>query len=198
MGSTPPWVRAKTRYLPGITATPSSRLHGEGRTILVVYGRGGQPGDGEAMARAAKSCPDWRWRVMGPCSVPRHLPENLDMLGWVVDPDREIAAATVVVGAAGDGLVGSILAADRPFICIPEDRPFGEQQAMARGLNKVGAAIVLSRWPDVAQWDALIAEAIALGSEARRRLHDPDGVRVAAQWLQGVADRQGPAWDQAA
>jgi len=193
-----PWVREKTRYLPGVTSTPPVRSDPKFRTILVVVGRGGQTGDGETIAQAAAHCPQWHWCVMGPCSVPHNPPPNLDLLGWVENPEREIADATLVVGAAGDGLVGSVLAADRPFICLPEKRPFDEQWATARGLSEAGAALVLPHWPAAERWPDLIVEALALPSGARRALHDPHGSDAAARWLVQMASSGRETRDEAA
>lgn len=196
--TTLPWVRDKTRYLPGITTTCRSRSDDERRTLLVVIGRGGEAGDGDALARAAGSCPEWRWRVIGPCAPVHRAPANLEILGWVHNPDQVIADATIVVGASGDGLVGSVLAADRPFICIPQHRPFDEQRATARGLDEAGAALVLSTWPEPEQWPGLLDKALALRPQARRRLHEADGARAAAAWIQALADTYDEAREQAA
>lgn len=192
------WVRQKTRYFPGITAAPNGSFEIAQNTILVVNGRGGKDGDGAAIAAAATQCPGWHWRVIGPCSLPPSAPPNLTMLGWVDCPEREVSAATLVVGAAGDGLVSHMLATDRPFICLPEDRPFDEQLATARGLSKAGAAVVLSRWPEPAEWSGLIQKALALPGAVRRRLHDPAGATSAAQWLAKMASLSGVSWEQAA
>jgi len=196
--STPRWVTEKTCYLPGITSSPPPKAVDTQRTVLVAFGRGGEAGDGEGLARAARHCPSWQWRVIGPCSSPRDLPANLAILGWVQDAGREIAAAAVVVGAAGDGLVGSILAADRPFVCIPESRPFDEQRATALGLARSGAAVVLPQWPKPESWAALMEEALALRPEARRRLHDPAGADAAARWIRSMAQTAGKVRDRAA
>lgn len=196
--TTLPWVREKTRYLPGITATRRSGSDDTRRTVLVVIGRGGEAGDGEALARAACACPEWRWRVIGPCAPVRRAPANLAILGWVQDPDQEIAGATIVVGASGDGLVGSVLAADRPFICTPQDRPFDEQRATARRLDEVGAALVLPTWPEPEQWPGLLDKALALRPQARRRLHHANGARAAAAWIRSLADMCAGAREQAA
>lgn len=195
---TPAWVRAKTRYVPGITAIPRRPSQEERKIVLVVIGRGGQPGDGDALAQAAMHSPQWQWRVIGPCSAPCDPPANLSLLGWVNDPEREIAEATVVVGAAGDGLVGSVLAADRPFICLPQARPFHEQFATAQRLGEIGAALILSDWPAPERWPGLIVDALALPAAARRRLHAADGSRAAADWICEMAGAPRTAWDRAA
>lgn len=182
MPTTPAWVRQKTRYFPGITAAVGQGSPNANRA-LVVIGRGGSSGDGEQLAQAARACPDLRWRVIGPVAPPADVPENLELCGWVENAAREIAQAGVVIGAGGDGLVGAVLAADRPFVCIPQDRPFAEQHATARQLEALGAAIVLPHWPAPADWPQLIRDARALPSAARRSLHDPGGAKAAARWI---------------
>ena len=196
--STPQWVRAKTRYLPGITSARTSTVTNADPTILIVVGRGGPIGGGETFAQAARHCPQWRWRVIGSCSAPHDLPSNLEILGWVENADSEIAHATLVVGAAGDGLVGCVLAVDRPFVCIAQDRPFNEQRATAQRLKEFGAALVLDNWPEPARWPQLIADALALPPQARRKLHAPDGARLAAEWLSSLGSAASQAQEQAA
>jgi hypothetical protein len=186
ISSTPDWIRDKSCYLPGITAAPHENAPQEKR-ILVVIGRGGPPGDGAAIAQAARACPDMHWRVIGPVTTSADRPTNLDLAGWVDDPAREIATAGLIVGAAGDGLVGAVLAADRPFLCIPEDRPYGEQLATALALDALGVAIMLKTWPSPDRWPSLISQAKALPSHARKRLHDPHGADAAASWLATMA-----------
>ena len=186
--STPAWVREKTHYFPGITAAATGEAPSEGR-ILIVMGRGGPPGDGERIAHAARACPDMQWRVIGPVTPASELPPNLDFAGWVDDPAREIAQAAVVIGAAGDGLVGAVLAADRPFLCMPQERPYAEQHATAQALERLGAAIVLPDWPSPETWPTLLARAQAMPSAARRSLHDPRGAENAAHWIADCAAR---------
>lgn len=188
MSTTPAWVRAKTRYCPGITAPPHD-ARADAHRVLVVIGRGGAAGDGVQFARAARACPDILWRVIGPVSPVADAPANLQLAGWVDDPALEIAQAGLVIGAAGDGLVGAILAANRPFICISQDRPYGEQQATAHRLGALGAAVVLAEWPQPDLWPALISQAHALSPAARTSLHDPDGVHTAACWIAACAAR---------
>jgi len=180
--ATSEWVRDKTMYLPGITAASDARRSID-RRVLVMFGRGGDPGDGTLLARIAAACPRWHWRVIGPATRPAHAPANLVFAGWVDSAEREIAEASLVIGAAGNGLVGAVLAADRPFICIPEPRPFGEQQAAADRLGELGAALVLPCWPNADDWPQVLEAAMSLPGGARRALHDAQGVKKAATWL---------------
>lgn len=180
--TTPGWVRDKTSYFPGIAPAPASAAS-VARRVLVVFGRGGTPGDGNLLVQAARDCPQWQWRVIGPATRPADLPSNLSFAGWVDSPEREIAESTIVVGAAGGGLVSAVMAADRPFICIPEPRPFGEQEATGVRLGALGAAVALPFWPDATSWPDLIDRAMALPPQARRSLSDAQGSQKAAAWL---------------
>ncbi|HUD95805.1 glycosyltransferase [Sphingobium sp.] len=184
----PSWVQEKTCFFGGITTQPSRRAPVDKR-ILVVSGRGGEPCDGRLYAEAARACPQWQWRVIGPASLPRALPSNLQFAQWVDMPEREIAEASLVVGAAGNGLVGMVMAANRPFVCIPERRPYGEQEATALRLGEIGAAIVCPVVPRPNEWAAVIAAAFAMSDAPRRALHDDEGTAKAAEWIAGQASQ---------
>lgn len=185
---TPDWLRAKTRYCPGLTA--AGRADGDRKhdTVLVVYGKGGAGPAGHDLAAAARATPDLDWMVLGGGEVVPDCPGNLHVAGWVDDADARIATAGVVIGGAGDGLVNAVLAAGAPFICLPEPRPFQEQESKARRLAALGVAIVPDGWPPAADWAGLIGEARALDPAAAKALHDPDGAARASKLLARVAD----------
>jgi hypothetical protein len=75
------------------------------------------------------------------------------------------------------------MAADRPFVCIPEPRPFGEQEATGARMGVLGAAVALPFWPNAASWPEVIDGAMSLPPEARRSLSDAHGAQKAAAWL---------------
>lgn len=175
-------IREKTFYAPGIVDTTQCEI-ADDHLILGVIGRGGAVGDGERWAAAARAVPERQWRVIGPCSMPAELPRNLHLAGWVTDPDVEIARASLVVGAAGDGLVGSVIAAGKPFICLPEPRPFDEQRCKAARLGALKAATIRWNWPENDEWPELIDEAIEQDATGRASLADPHGAAKVAAWL---------------
>ncbi|MEG3175583.1 glycosyltransferase [Sphingomonas sp. RB3P16] len=181
------WVREKTLYCPGLVERPAIRAVEPG-SVLVVVGQGGMASDGAAWVRAARATPDRRWTVIGQCSGPDELPGNLTLAGWVDDAPRRIAEAEIVVGSAGDGVVGAVLAAARPFICMPEARPFDEQRCKAASLVAAGAA-VLCEQAESADWAALIAQAHQLWPEHSAALDDPAGAARLADHLLALADR---------
>ncbi|RYE32400.1 MAG: glycosyltransferase [Hyphomicrobiales bacterium] len=186
------WVRARTRFCPGLATAGPDRPERRPDTVLVVNGLGGARGNGQDLAAAARATPALNWRVIGPVSPPASIPGNLALLGWVENAEAEIAAASLVVGAAGDGVVNTVIATQRPFICLPQPRPFGEQTSKARQLAALEAAIVLDHWPDAADWPDLIAAAQALKSSALLRLHNPEGARQAAEFLIATAQEGMP------
>ena len=183
----PAEVRDATLYAPGLVARlPCVATNDD--TVLGVIGKGGAAADGERWAAAARAAPGYRWRVIGPCTVPAEPPGNLELIGWIGDPDREIAAAAIVVGAAGDGLIGAAIAGAKRFVCIPEPRPFDEQTSKAGRLAALGAAVVLGTWPAAERWPELLAAAMRLDTHILARLDDPDGCERIAARLIALAD----------
>lgn len=185
--ATPDWVREKTVYCPGLASRLGSQAVESG-TILVVLGQGGAASDGDIWDRAARATPEWRWSVIGPCTAPTDAVCNLTLSGWVDDATQRIARADVVVGSAGDGVVGAVLAAGRPFVCLPEDRSFDEQRSKAARLVAAGAAILCDS-AETADWAALIADARRLDAECAAALDDPNGADRLAGYLLTLADR---------
>jgi hypothetical protein len=182
-------IRRLSFYAPGIVE-PTILRPGEVEddVVLVVVGRGGGASDGARWAAAAAAVPGMRWRVIGPCTVPPVMPSNLDLRGWVDDAQPMIPTAGVVVGAAGDGLVGSVIAHRRPFVCLPEPRPFDEQLSKARQLAATGAAVVRVETPSPADWPGLIREAQGLDPDILSRLDRRDGAERVARWLHDLVD----------
>jgi len=186
--SIPDWVRRKTCYVPGLTrATLGTRPNPS--VVLVVNGRGGGLLDGTTIASAAAATAEFTWRVIGPASAPGHCPANLEFLGWVGNADDEIANAGIVVGTAGDGVLSAVMAAARPFVCLPQQRPYGEQVSKARRLAALGAALVFEEMPGAGDWPAIVDRVRGLNLAHLAALHDPQGVSKACALLLAMAER---------
>lgn len=186
---TPAWLRAKTFYAPAIVDAGFEKPRIEDDVVLVVLGRGGGVSDGERWAAAARAVPGRRWRVIGPCTAPVAPPPNLDLCGWLDRADHLIASAAVVVGAAGDGVVSAVLAHRRPFICLPEPRPFDEQISKAQRLGALGVAVVSQDWPQASVWPRLLDAAIETASEWPSQLETPGGPERVAHWLGSLSNQ---------
>ena len=188
--SLPQWIRDKTIYCPGIVAAPSQSIAPVSRRVLVVAGKGGAPLEGNLIAAAAIATPQYDWRVIGPATRPDQCPDNLQCVGWVENATAEIAAAQIVVGAAGDGLVNAVIAMEKPFVCLPEPRPFDEQIQKAHALASAGAAIVCEDWPAPDRWPLILDDAKQLDRKSLHTLGDPDGAAKTMALLEALADRQ--------
>ncbi|MFC3123783.1 hypothetical protein ACFOD4_01815 [Pseudoroseomonas globiformis] len=175
----PGWVRDRSfhaGFLAEAPAPPPPRPLG--RRILVLLGRGSGMQDGAALAAAAAATPGWKWEVAGPVRPDVGATPNLCWLGWVEDVVPRLQAADVVVGGCGDGVLSEVAAHAKRFVCIPEPRPFAEQESKAARLQALGAAVVLPGWPPATDWPALLDAALAL---------EPG--RIAALYTAGAAQR---------
>jgi UDP-N-acetylglucosamine--N-acetylmuramyl-(pentapeptide) pyrophosphoryl-undecaprenol N-acetylglucosamine transferase len=133
------WVREKT-FFAGFLAEPHAVEPTLDGGITVLFGRGGAGGDFSALVAMARAVPERRCRVLGPVSAGEgDLPPNLELLGWREDAMSVLADAELVVGGAGDGVLAEVAALGKRFLCLPEDRPFGEQRAKAVRLEALGA-----------------------------------------------------------
>ncbi|MDU0479616.1 glycosyltransferase [Staphylococcus chromogenes] len=104
-----------------------SLLGSRGDEIVVLQGRGG----GELLPQFAAQLPA---RVLGGQNQ-------------VANPMPYLQGAGLVVAAAGQNSIADIATAGAPAIIIPEERPFGEQEANARALESLGLATVVRDIP---------------------------------------------------
>lgn len=187
VGRLPKAIRSKTFYAPMIADTATAVRVDDG-VVLGVVGRGGGSSDGKLWADAACATSAFRWQVIGPATIPVEMPPNLEFRGWVDDAETMIARAAVVVGAGGDGLVSAVLAHRKPFVCIPEQRPYDEQAAKAERLSALGAAIVPAVWPEPGQWPGLVERAMRIDPAIAQRLTRGGGAGRVARWLEMLSD----------
>ena len=189
----PGWVRAKTHFaglLGSADSANSASIASDGR-IVVVFGRGGEGGSLATLADAARAVPERTWHVLGPVqndAAGLDLPANLLLEGWVDDVSARIAPAALVVGGAGDGVLGAVARAGKRFICLPEPRPYGEQTAKAEAMARLGAAVVHREWPEAGDWPSLVAQALVLDPESIKALTRPDGIERLANAIDAVAE----------
>jgi hypothetical protein len=183
----PAWISNKTFFAPGLCERPCTAAQ-DGRLLLVILGRGnGRPHDPDKLIAMARNLPAWQIRVLAEVRELPDLPRNLDLAGWVGDVAAEIGSASLVVGTAGDGVVNLLLASHKPFICIPETRPYDEQLSKARALGQQGVALTLESWPEASRWPSLVDEAIDLAGLAPHDLDDAQGIAKAAAFIRAAS-----------
>jgi UDP-N-acetylglucosamine:LPS N-acetylglucosamine transferase len=159
-----------------------------GGDVLLLVGAGGH-GLAAEDVRAAATATGRRWHVAGPLRVPGH-PQVIDH-GDRADVWGLLGRCSVVVGTAGGNVVAEVAAARRPFVCLPQPRPFAEQQRQGEALRRLGAAEVLDVLPaTAAAWAGVLTAAEARPTAAWARLHDGAGARRLADAVAAVAARR--------
>ena len=167
----------------GLTKTGDSRAKpgdgrgraGDGRTVTVMLGAGGAEITADDVRQAASSTPGWMWNVLGAEG------------SWVENPWQTLCASDVVVTHAGQNCIAEVAAARRPAIVIPQSRPYGEQLATARILQRERLAVVNPDWPQRDAWSTLLETALGLGGERWSRWSSGEGASRAARVIEGVA-----------
>ena len=182
----PDLVRTKTLYAGFLAAPPMAEASpAEDGRIVVVLGRGGAAADRARLVEAARAVPERDWHVLGLVETAQTgsvLPPNLHLHGWVERVAPHLARAALIVGGAGDGVLAAASAAARPFICLPEPRPYGEQVAKADALAALGAAVVRPDWPRGEEWPDIVRQALALDPTIIGGLYDAEAIpRLAAE-----------------
>jgi hypothetical protein len=152
-----------------------------GGDVLLVLGAGGHAVDPAAVGAAAAATPGRRWLVAGPVEAPAPVVA----LGPVADVGALLDRCSVAVGTAGANVVAEVAAARRPFVCLPQPRPFDEQAHHGAALERAGAATVCARWPEPGEWPGVLARAERAGTAGWDAVHDGQG----AARLAAVVDR---------
>ena len=181
----PSWIRDKTIYSPGFSrysARKETRLDARQKlaispsqkVVLVINGKGGSKHSLAKIVAVAIASPEWQWLIVGEIDRnEHHLPDNISLLGWCEDTYIYLKAADVAIASGGHNTVMEIGTARIPFLCIPESRPFDEQEIKAELLAKLGLCRLATTFPspntieftldelqamDVSKWDRILAD----------------------------------------
>jgi len=208
--ATPQWLRSHSRYFPGLTqgetmkaAKPGSsaeRYRSPANTVparqkpLLLLVTGPESGDKRHMSaeagplsQAARALPGWQIHIIGqncPHSLQAVCPANLYFHGWVDSIESFICRADIVAGAASDCLISAVAAAGKPFICMPQQRPFDEQYEKAERLAGLRAATICRKWPG--NWQKTVRKTLQHGA-VLAALHDDNAAAGAAEFLLSLA-----------
>ncbi|TXN53707.1 glycosyltransferase, partial [Methylobacterium sp. WL18] len=72
------------------------------------------------------------------------------------------------------------------FLCLPEERAYGEQTEKAEALQKRGAAIVHHGWPAAEAWPGLIRAGLALDPSIIGGLYRPSAIPDCAATIEAL------------
>jgi predicted glycosyltransferase len=136
----PEWVREKTVYTGGFSRF--SDYHStdgnsgeidfaeDSCAVAVLTGEGGTSLTIEFIIWLSASCPQYNFHILGNKAQATAYP-NLVWHGKVADPSAILSGCAIVIGNAGHNTVMEMADLNKRFICIPEERPFAEQQQKA-------------------------------------------------------------------
>lgn len=169
-----PWTPARTWHVGAFSRFDglAPRAVPGRRRVALLWGSGGSEVDVADVAAAAAATPGWTWTSAG---VPG--------TGWTGDVWELLQDADVVVTHGGQNAVAEVAAARRPAVVVPQDRPFGEQQATGRALAALGLAVVVDRWPAPQAWPALLDRAVGQDGSRWAAWSDGGGAARAAALL---------------
>ena len=142
------WINAKIVYTGGFSrynsiATDQGSSE-ERQNIAVLIGKGGTSIDSGFIRLLSNACPDHTFHIIGSVSYEDdNFAHNIKFHGNVTDPKWVLDSCRVVIGNAGHNTVMEMADLNKRFICIPEERPFEEQQYKAALLAKNGNAKVI-------------------------------------------------------
>ena len=191
----PNWIRDKTIYAPGFSryshrqetkADARAKLGMDAEKIAVVInGKGGGKYSLAEIIPAAIATPKWQWLILG--KIDRGidlLPDNLTVLGWQEDTYLYLKAADVAIASGGHNTVMEIGTAQVPFLCIPESRPFNEQQIKAELLAKSGLCCVANTFPNAKAIESVFSQLAAIDVSRWQEFMAPDGAVRSAKAIE--------------
>lgn len=156
---------------------PDPAARGSGRPRIVhLRGSGGQNGDSRwDTVRDQLGAVDW---------VSLGGPDGR----WVADPWDELCRADVVISAAGQSSIADLAAADTFVVVAPEERPFGEQDATAEHLARLGPCAIVGREDSPDQLTEAVGDMLDRSRTADAAGRAGSGLREAWE-VDGAAER---------
>lgn len=190
----PSWIRDKTIYVPGFSrysyrqetkADAREQLHlaPTQKVVLTINGSGAKHSLAKIIA-VAEATPEWLWLVVGETEGGDRLPNNVDLQGWCDDTYVYLKAADVAIASGGHNTVMEIATAKVPFLCIPESRPFDEQQSKAQVLENLGLCILGDRFPNSNTIDSILKKLEELDVSKWNKIMAIDGAARTAQAIE--------------
>lgn len=125
----------------------SSHLNPSVQNILVVTSRATSSLKADKIIKTAERFRRLTWNVVGAIDAPHHTPPNITFHGVVDNVISFYDKADIVIGSGGNNTIMEIASQRKPFICIPDTKPYAEQSEAAQALVRLNAAIVETEWP---------------------------------------------------
>ena len=151
--NTPEWLRSKTIYLGFHSKNASSEGFGQATSIeniTVISGKGGNENLKKSLPDIFRRFKNANFKVLGEFEEPTEF-SNVQYKGFVEDLNSYLSESDLVVANCGMNTVSEIVLLKKPFLAIPEKRPFKEQTSLAMKLVQNGLALdikMIKQMPD--------------------------------------------------
>ena len=130
--------------------------------VTVMIGAGGSSIDSDFIKHLSDTCLNWKFNVVGDLNSSDLLPyaENVTLMRRVDEVREIINSSAIIIGNTGHNTVMEIATMGKPFITIPEERPFEEQAVKAKALEQLDLATIVEPTElFTTDWPALLDKA---------------------------------------
>jgi len=186
----PAWVDEKTVFSGGFSRFPlNEELKEEALAteIAVMAGRGGTSLDIKFIHFLAHTCPDFRFHVLGIAEDGLQLPENVILYGPLDDPSPVLKQCIIIIGNAGHNTVMEAASLQKRFICVPENRPFSEQEHKASSLaTALGTTVILPEVLYQTEWNNVLRHVLTIKPNWGNTIN-PDALQTIADTIDQLA-----------
>ncbi len=163
------------------------------KRIAVFAGEGGTCFDAGFLIRLSKQLPEAEIHVVGNLQMGRNGEEmpNCMFHEYLPDPAGLLLTCRAVIANAGHNAVMEIADLGLPFICVPAERPFREQEIKAEHLERLKLAMIVQPADlHTVSWSDCIQDAIALRRQAGiPAITDPNAFNVIASRLMNLHEQ---------
>ena len=196
----PNWIQEKTIYSPGFSrysqrvlsrsaAREQLNISAQQQVVLVLNGKGGGKYSLAQIAEAAAATLDWLWIVVGEIHQDCDLMlKNILVEGWCQDTYVYLKAADLAIASGGHNTVMEIGTAKIPFICIPEFRPFNEQEIKAQRLQNLGLCVTEESFPNSNAVKNIFSKVEDLNTNKWDKIMADDGAVRAAKAIESEVE----------
>ncbi len=193
---TPQWLIDKTLYVGGIcrhkgkylsSSDARKQLGINNNQFVIVFTNGLYDNSTNlpSIIKIAEKYPKKLFVILGKYEVQEqeNFPNNIYFAGRVADTYPYLRAANIVVGSCGNNTMLEVAHAERPFICVPEERPYEEQISKAKVLEELDVAVVSYDFPTVHSFDKLLKKAMDINPKNLTNLFDHNAVKDIERYI---------------
>jgi predicted glycosyltransferase len=150
--------------------------------VAIIIGQGGSSIDAESIYFIAKTCPTLYFHVLGDVALSqKEAVTNVTFHGRIGNVKEVLLRCGLVIGNLGHNTVMEVAALNKPFIGIPEPRPFNEQIDKAKSIqDNEGFIAIFPEEIKQTEWNNLISGLLAVNPKLKDILNQDALEEIAA------------------